>query len=289
VNPFPFTQNVYLQVSYTLSRFESPLAGDTNDNQDSRSLGGGAFGTAAGGKDYRNPLSHYGPTAFDRTHQLSFGTTFDFAKPLRLAVIGHFYSPLSQSMIILDQFRAGEIFHTDFTGDGTTGDLLPGTNVGAFGRSVTPGNMTSVLEHYNNTIAGTILPAGEALMNAGLFTHDQLVALGAVADTIPLGPLTNRAGFRWVKAVDLKLSAPLKLSERVTLEPAASAYNIFNFANFNMDPTNRFSEVLRGIPATVNGTINVVSQLNRFRANQTSSLFSLGTARQFELGMKVTF
>src|SRR5439155_26354168 len=127
-------------------------------------------------------------TAVDRTHQFSDGTTLDFAKPLRVALIGHVYSPLSQSMVILDNFRLGDIFNTDFNGDGTTGDLVPGTNVGAYGRHLNAHNLTDFLQNYNNTISGTILPAGQALIDAGLFTKDQLTALGAVADYIPLGP-----------------------------------------------------------------------------------------------------
>ena len=295
-HPLPYTKNMYLQFSYSLSRYITPLAFSSGDDEDSRNLnltptnGGGT----AGAKDYRNPLAHYGPTAFDRTHQFSLGTTIDFAKPLRVALIGHLFSPLSQSMVILDQGRFGEIYHTDFDGDGTTGDLLPGTNPGAFMRSVKPGDVTAVLERYNNTIAGTILPAGQALINAGLFTSAQLIALGAVADRIPLGPndptpLTNRAGLTWVKDIDLKVSFPIKLSEKVTLEPTAAGYNICNFANFFMDPGTRLSSALRGTPNTVNGTANVTSELNRFRASQGPSLFSLGTARQFEVGMKLSF
>ena len=293
-HPLPHTKNMYLHFSYTLSRYITPLEGFTGDDQDSRNLLGGQGGTIAGAKDYRNPLSHYGPTAFDRTHQFSLGTTIDFAKPLRVALIGHLFSPLSQSMIILDQGRSGEIYHTDFNGDGTTGDALPGTNPGAFMRSVKPGDVTSVIEHYNNTIAGTILPAGQALLNAGLLTHSQLIALGAVADHIPLGPndpspLTNRAGMTWLKDIDLRISAPIKLSEKVTLEPTAAGYNICNFANFFIDPLTRLSSALRGTPNTVNGTSNAPGQLNRFRASQGPSLFSLGTGRQFEFGMKVSF
>jgi hypothetical protein len=300
-NPLPLTKSMYLQFSYSLSRYSTPLSFDQNDDQDSRSLGGGNSGTAAGGKDYRNPLSHAGPTAFDRTHQFSVGTTVDFVKPLRVALIGHVYSPLSQSMVILDQFRLGEIFHTDFNGDGTTGDLVPDTNVGAYGRQLNANNLTAFLQTYNNTIAGTILPAGQALIDAGLFTKDQLVALGAVADRIPLGPndpdpvtgrdnpLKNRANLGWLKSVDLKISAPIKLGERFTLEPSASAYNLFNFANFNIDPLTRPSTALRGKPQTVNGASTSMRDLNRFRATQGPSLFSLGTARQFEFGMKLSF
>jgi hypothetical protein len=293
-NPLPLTKSMYLQFSYSLSRYSTPLSFDQNDDQDSRSLGGGNSGTAAGGKDYRNPLSHAGPTAFDRTHQFSVGTTVDFVKPLRVALIGHVYSPLSQSMVILDQFRLSEIFHTDFNGDGTTGDLVPGTNVGAYGRQVNASNLTAFLQNYNNTVAGAILPAGQALIDAGLFTKDQLVALGAVADRIPLGPndpepLKNRASLGWLKSVDLKISAPIKLGERFTLEPSASAYNLFNFANFNIDPLTRPSTALRGKPQTVNGASTSIRDLNRFRASQGPSLFSLGTARQFEVGMKLSF
>ena len=295
VHPLPFTKSMYLQVSHNLSRYLSPLAYDAGDDQDGRTVGNNlSQNGATGAKDYRNPLSHFGPTAFDRTHQFSVGTTIDFVKPLRVGLIGHVYSPLSQSMVVLDQFRFGEIFHTDFGGDGTTGDLLPGTTVGAFGRSVKAGDLTAVLEKYNNTVAGTILPAGQSLINAGLFTKDQLIALGAVADRVPLGPndptpLNNRAGLGWLKTVDLKISAPIKLGERVTIEPSAAAYNLFNFANFNIDPGQRPSSALRGTPNSVNGTANVMSQLNRFRASQGPSLFSLGTARQFEFGIKLSF
>jgi hypothetical protein len=298
-HPLPYTKNMYLQVSYSLSRYASPLSDASGDDQDVRSvLGGPTISLSAGaaaGKDYRNPLRNFGPSAFDRTHQLSVGTTLNFAKPLRIALIGHLKSPLSESLWILDQGRFGEIYHTDFTGDGTTGDLLPGLPVGAFMRSIKPKDVTSVIEKYNNTVAGTILPAGQALINAGLFTKDQLIALGAVADRIPLGPfadptipLTNRAGMGWLKTVDLKLSAPIKLRERVILEPSAACYNLFNFANFNIDPSSRIGG-LAGTPGTINGTTNTTPDLNLFRASQHASLFSLGTARQFEFSLKISF
>jgi hypothetical protein len=287
--PLPYTKSIYLQFSYNLSRYASPLAFSVNDDQDSGTLGGGNSGGAAGAKDYRNPFSHFGPTAFDRTHQFSLGTTMDFLKPLRVAVIGHVYSPLSQSMVIRDRGRSGEIFHTDFTGDGTTGDLLPGTRVGAFGRDVKSSNMTSVLQNYNNTIAGTILPAGQALISAGLFTQQQLTSLGAVADKVPLGTTSDRVDMKWLKTADLKVSSPIKLGERFVLEPSAAAYNLFNFANFMIDPRSRPSSNLRGTPGTVNGTSNTAANLNAFRAIQGPSMFSLATARQFEFGMKIAF
>jgi len=92
-----------------------------------------------------------------------------------------------------------------------------------------------------------------------------------------------------VKDIDLKVSFPIKLSEKVTLEPTAAGYNICNFANFFMDPTQRLSSALRGTANTVNGTANAPGALDHFRATQGASLFSLGTARQFEVGMKISF
>ena len=92
----------------------------------------------------------------------------------------------------------------------------------------------------------------------------------------------------WLKTVDLKLSAPIKLRERVILEPSAAGYNLFNFANFNIDPSSRIGG-LSGTPGTINGTTNTTPDLNQFRASQHASLFSLGTARQFEFSLKISF
>jgi hypothetical protein len=237
----------------------------------------------------RNPLLETGPSAFDRTHQISVGATIDFLKPLRLGLITHVYSPLSQSMTILDQGRIGEIFHTDFTGDGTTGDILPGTRVGSFGRDIKAGDLTGFTEKFNNTVAGTLTPAGQALVNAGLFIQSQLVALGAVVDKIPLGPTTNRASMGWLKVVDLRLSAPIKVREGLVIEPSAAMFNIFNFVNYDLDPTTRLSSQMFGRAGSVNGTTNTLVDRGPERAGQGPGIFSLATARQAEFGLKITF
>jgi hypothetical protein len=43
----------------------------------------------------------------------------------------------------------------DLTGDGNGHDVLPGTNVGAFGRSVTAGSLNQVISKFNSSSAGT--------------------------------------------------------------------------------------------------------------------------------------
>ena len=45
----------------------------------------------------------------------------------------------------------GEIFRTDFTGDGSVQDPIPGTHVGSFGRGIDASSINSVIANYNNT------------------------------------------------------------------------------------------------------------------------------------------
>jgi hypothetical protein len=282
-HPLPFAESLNLQVSYSLSRYAAPLgAGSAGFGNDDQSASPGA-------EDFRHPLASSGPVAFDRTHQLAVGAVIDFPKALRIALIGHIKSPLAQTLTVEDQGRAGEIFHTDFTGDGTTGDLLPGTRNGAFGRDIKSGPLTAVINKYNSTVAGTPTPAGQALVDAGLFTADQLVSLGAVADSIAVGPTSDRANMGWLKTVDLKVSFPIKIKERVVLEPSAGAYNLFNFVNYDINPATRLSGVLTGTPGSVNGTTNSIFERNFERARQGPGIFSLGTARQIEFGMRISF
>src|SRR5208337_5107268 len=81
-----------------------------------------------------------------------------------------------------------EIFLTDLTGDGSGGDILPGTNVGSFGHGVNPGNLNQAISAFDSRTAGTLTPAGQALVTSGLFTPAQLTKLGAVVPAIPLAP-----------------------------------------------------------------------------------------------------
>ncbi len=271
-----FLPGAQFNISYALSRFESPYF-----DQDFVTGGGGLYGI----NDNRNPLRYFGPNGFDRTHQLGFATVLTFPKGPQLSFIGHFNSPLPQDLHILDQERAGEIFHTDLTGDGTTGDFLPGTNTGSFMRDVSPGGLNRVITAYNNTYAGKLTPAGQALVDASLFTEAQLVALGAVADSVPLAP-AGQVGNGWLRVFDLKLAVPIKFTERIKLEPSMSVYNLFNFANYANSPNTLVSGILNGDPGSANGT-TYGDQANR--SGLGSGVFQLGAPRQMEFGLKLTF
>ena len=67
----------------------------------------------------------------DRTHQLTFTPIADLPHGLKLSMTAHLASPLPLSLYIPQQDGggvAGEIFRSDLTGDGTVGDLLPGSS-----------------------------------------------------------------------------------------------------------------------------------------------------------------
>jgi len=184
-----------------------------------------------------------------------------------------------------DQFRPGEIFHTDVTGDGTTGDVLPGQNIGTFMRGVSPSGLNKVISAYNSSLAGKITPAGQALISAGLFTQAQLVSLGATTDTVSPAP-AGEVGNDWLRIFDAKLSYPIKIKERFTIDPSVGIYNLFNFANFSISPANRLSGILSGLAGSVNGT-TYSDQGNR--AGLGSGVFQLGSPRQIEFGLRFVF
>lgn len=281
-NPFgvmPFMHGMNLQFSYSMSRFNS-MTGDQDFLNNTF--------------DQANPTRFFGPASFDRTHQFSFGTIMNLPANMLVSFIGHFNSPLPTTLISEDLARPGEIFHTDFTGDGTTGDIIPGLNIGSYGRSVSFSGLSQVISNYNANSAGKLTPAGQALVSAGLFTQAQLVGLGAVTDTLAAAQPGKLYGNDWLKAFDLRFSAPISIKERVKLEPSISVYNLLNFANFTISPTNRINGTLSA--STLNGTVytsannpNATNTLDGLRAGLGSGVFSLGAPRQLEYGLRITF
>ncbi|MGC2696277.1 MAG: hypothetical protein WA738_10855, partial [Candidatus Angelobacter sp.] len=275
-NPFKGVKSLNLQVSYSLSRY------------DGSALDSDFINSAV---DNNNPTASLGPNGLDRTHQLSFGGTFDLPGSIRFGVVGHVYSPLPVSLT-LPGGGTGGIFTSDVTGDGSgdgsgiypLGDLVPGTKLGAYGRSVKPDDLAAFIARFNATQAGQATPAGQVLVNNGLFTLAQLQQIGAVIPTLDAPTSVQSMG--WLKTVDLKLSYPRKIREGMSLEPSVSFYNAFNQTNLD-GPGNTLNGILNSGAGSVNGSTKT-DHLNT-RILPGSGVFDLGSPRVMEFGLKFTF
>jgi hypothetical protein len=290
-NPFPGATSLNLQVSYAFSRYVSTA----RDND---------FINFA--QDNNSPTKYIGPNGLDRKHQLSFGGYMGLPKGLQISFASHFSSPLPSNVNLPTSGAAGGIFQADITGDGTgdgsfgsnggLGDLLPGTNVGAFGRSLTVSGLNQKITAFNNNFVGQATPAGQDLINSGLFTLSQLQQLGGVIGGNVTGcgntycPLQlappGAVGQAWLKTFDLGLSWAHKFRERVELRPGFTFFNVFNFANFD-GPGVPFSSVLDGSNGSPNGTTN--PQPNSLRLGLGSGVNAQGAPRQIEFAVKLTF
>jgi Carboxypeptidase regulatory-like domain len=299
-HPFKGVNYVNFQVSYTLSQF-----------QNTGSTSFAAAGTpAASDQDFinnaldnRNPLRYLGDSTLDRTNQTNFGGWARLPAGIQVGLIAHFWSPLAVTPSV-SAAGVGAIYTSDFTGSGVVSDPLPiaqtsstcgtvgGTctytnyNNGAFGRNLNGGGLANAVNKFNSTIAGsTITPAGQALINAGLFNEAQLIALGATPQAIPTVP-DNQANLGWLKQFDLQLSYNHSFfNERLTLTPSVSFFNVFNFVNYD-SPLNILSGGLSGTPGTINGT---PGPGRTDKVGVGTGVFGLGAPRAIEWGLKLNF
>lgn len=271
-------KNASLQAAYSFSRYVSTSTDSDFINN---------------ATDNNNPDAFIGPNGLDRTHQISFGGVFDLPAKFQLSVISHFYSPLPVTLQLPVSGNAGGIFVTDATGDGSgdgsvvypTGDVLPGTNIGAYGRSVKAKNLNTVIQTYNANFANQPTPAGQMLINSGLFNLNQLRLLGGVQPLLQVAP-AGQANMGWLKILDLRVGWIYKVKDQVTLEPGASFYNAFNFSNFDA-ANNPLSGILDGSLGSVNGTPGTQPSSNRLGLG--TGVFALGAPRAIEFTMKVSF
>ncbi len=287
-NPVRGVKALNFQVSYSLSNFSNTggaqLTGTSGDSDQDFVLQ-----TA----DNANPGRYYGPALLDRTHQISFGGYADVPGGFRIGLISHFYSPLSSAIVASTSGNAGEIFLTDYTGDGTSGDPLPGTHFGQFDRGTNASGLTKLINNYNTNVAGKPTPAGQTLIDSGLFTLAQLTTPATATYAGFQGvspqfspPPAGQVDFGWLKATDLKLAWRHTFRERWTLEPSVGFYNIFNFGNFNLPP-NTMNGILSASSGSINGTAKADNE--QFRVGNGTGVYSLGSPRQIEFGMRLVF
>jgi len=293
--PFRGVKHMNLQVSYSLSRFENTGGGSASNP------GASDQDFIINALDNDKPNRYFGPSVLDRTHQISFGGYADLPWGFQMSLMSHFWSPLSNTLVVPNtNLGPGEIFRTDFTGDGTVQDPMPGTHVGNFDRGISASNINTVIQNYNNTVAGQATPAGQMLIQNGLFTLAQLQQMGdGVAPHVCLAPPMadpacpgspngpgNQVNLSWLRAFDTKLTWNHTFKERVTVQPSVGFYNLFNFANFDL-PSATLSGLLTGGVGQINGTTPSGHNINRVGVG--TGVYGLGAPRQIEFGLQISF
>jgi Carboxypeptidase regulatory-like domain len=302
INPVRGIHRLNLVVSYALSRFKSEAADQDFINN---------------ATDFDNPGRFFGPSGLDRTHNVSVGGVMDLPWATRIGMSAHWASAPPLTLLLPNSGAPGEIFRSDVTGDGTLGDVLPGTNIGSFGRSVKASDLNKVISAYNSSSAGQLTPAGQALVDSGLFSAAQLGAgdascldpaalahssLCAVMPALALAPsgqvgLSPRFTSDVYVAWELRVNKLLHgVSERVVVEPQIALFNVFNFQNF--DPGgNIMSGVVQAACSPTpdclgTGTVNTTTRgdrTNLVSPGSSSGVNWYGVPRQWQFGVKLIF
>ena len=287
-HPAPGIRSMNMQVSYNLSRIVSNIGGTSTGDQ--------FFSGGTNYWDADNPTQYIGRSGLDRKHQVNMGGSFTMKYGPRIGLIGHFYSAYPTSLTLDANGSTGAIFSSDLTGDGTISDLAPGTGPGDYMHRVKGADLPNYVSTFNSTYAGRLTPAGQALVNAGLFNYAQLNALGGVVQRIAGVPQTSSLSNPAFRTLDASFSYPItayKLHEGLSLEPSITMYNVMNLANFT---TGNSGVLLQQTSTRLTNSqtgyltgLNSYAALNNNRVQRGSGTFNQGAARTTEFALKLNF
>jgi len=279
--------NLNTTVSYSYSHYDATGTTELGDAD----FIGNAY-------DNNNPTSYFGPTSLDRHHMFSIGLVGKTFGGVDFNTVAHLYSSLPTTLF-LPTVGSADIFTSDWTGSGAMGDepsnqgaLVPGTNMGAFGRKYNGASINRLISNYNNTYAGKLTPQGQALVNANLLTSRQMTELGGVMESLTPAP-SNQVSNDILRTWDFTLGRDIKVvKERITVRPTFAVFNILNAANYNnrtgTNGENTIWGQLNGQADSPNGTAGHISEQNE-RVSSGSGVYAEGSPRQVEYGLKISF
>jgi Carboxypeptidase regulatory-like domain len=273
-----------LEVSYAYSKFVSDIGANATNNNSDVFFNGQAY-------DFDQPSRFNGFGGLDHRHNLSFGGSATVLHGPQISLIGHFLSapPVNLTLDNVNTPTPGQIFTSDWTGDGKVGDLVQGTNPGAYMRGTKGSSLNQLINTYNGRYANTPTPAGQQLLSNGIFTPQQLQQLGGVQQPIAAAPAT---AFQvpMFRQMDASVLYPVKLpflGEGRRLEPGVAVYNFANFGNYTLPST--FGTLTAATqPNFVNGP-NDFATRNLDRTTRGAGTFAAGTPRSIEYQLKFVF
>jgi hypothetical protein len=221
-------------------------------------LGSWAWSSNVGtpGSGVSNPYAAFAPLGLnlDQWHQPNRPLILDYTHIVNVAGVvqlpEHFELGLNFSYSSAPPFSpiVGGI---DFNGDGTTGDLLPGTVLGQFNRGLGKTDLARLVNQFDQTYASTPDSHGRIIPRV----------------TLP----TSYSLDHNVQALDLRLSRTFVLRERWRLALIGEVFNLYNAANLSGYSTDLTSPAF-GQPSA------------RF-----TQLFGSGGPRAFQLAGRFSF
>jgi hypothetical protein len=201
------------------------------------------IGTNSGnGFNLDNWLQNRGPLPTDYSNIVNLATVVQLAR--------HFELGANFSYSSAPPFSA-YIGGIDFNGDGTTGDLLPGTTVNAFNRGMNRADLERLVGQFNATYAFTKDSQGRAIPRL------TLPARYAFGDNF--------------HSLDLRLTRSFVFYERWRVSLIGEVFNLYNKANL-MGYSGDLTSAAFGQPTS-----------------RTTQVFGSGGPRSFQIAMRVGF
>jgi hypothetical protein len=170
--------------------------------------------------DNNNWFASYGPTDWDRRHNLTLSAVADLPKSFRLSLLSSFVSA--------PPFRA-QLYGFDINGDGTIDDVVPGTGWNELGRGLSEDTFRRVVEQFNAGARGRQTPNGRPL---------------------PTIPLPRQISFGDSRiSQDFRISRITRFAERWELMLFGEVFNALNIANLTGYGTNVLEPAAFGQPS----------------------------------------